>query len=49
MKATFIKGRLLRTNTFELDIGIVIKAFQQEEIYKYIWVSEGNLNPACKY
>ena len=41
-KATFIKGKLKRTTSVVIDTETVIKDLEQEELYKYLGINEGN-------
>ena len=41
-KATFIKGKLHKTSCINLNHSIKIRELEQEEVYKYLGVSEGD-------
>ena len=41
-KATFVKGKLRKTTSIELDINTTIKELDPEETYKYLGVFEGD-------
>ena len=40
--ATFLKGRLEKSTSIELDNSTKTKEFEQEEVYKYLGVNESN-------
>ena len=41
-KATFLKGRLKKSTSIELDNSLKIKELEQEEVYKFLGVNESN-------
>ena len=41
-KATFKKGRLEKSSPIEIDIKTTIRELEQEELYKYLGINEGN-------
>ena len=41
-KATFIKGKLTRATTFELDIDTTSRELDQDKTYKCLGIEEGN-------
>ena len=42
MKATFLKERLEKSTSIELDNSTKIKELEQEEVYKYLGVNVSN-------
>ena len=41
-KATFLKGRLEKSTSIELDNSMKIKELEQEDVYKHLGVNESN-------